>query len=616
MYITHSRNKTNPVYYINESYRNMKGRPSSRVVKRLGELEVIQKAAAQQGIALEEWLKEQVRNAEEESGAAGRTITIKLKEGRKYADGTQRSFNAGYLLLQKELYALGFKRMAAGIAARHKFRYDFESVLADMIYARVLEPCSKLGTYEWCGDSLLEQPKYERQHMYRALDVIASESDAIQAELYRNSTKRARRGASVLFYDCTNFYFEIESEDEFRRYGISKEHRPNPIVQMGLLVDGSGVPLALTTFPGNQNEQPSLKPLEKKILKDFGLEDTHLVICTDSGLASEANRRFNSVINRDYITVMSLKRMNAADRAWALDRGRSLRLRPVEPGENPDIARREIEFTGWRIDGRPGVYSLDDIDEDDPEMRDRVFYKERIHKAAGGRSERLIVTYSLKYRDYMRRKRASDIRRAQKLIDCSNGKKIVLHGSNDVRAYISTMQLDADGRQAEGVATRYVIDPGKVAESERLDGFYAVVTSVPASSMSVSEIVAVNHGRWQIEESFRIMKTEFDARPVYLHREERIKAHFTVCFMALLVFRMLLRRLNESLPEERRFTPHRLVKALRALNVGVVSSYFCGGFKNDADMQALQDLSGMVLNCELISGSTMKKYIRQSKKTA
>ena len=373
-------------------------------------------------------------------------------------------------------------------------------MLSRLIYGRILFPSSKLSCYEQ-STKLYEQPNFELQHIYRALDVLAKESDNIQATLYKNSKRIIKRKTGVLYYDCTNYFFDIDSEDGSKQYGVSKEHRPNPIVQMGLFMDMSGIPLAFCINPGNQNEQLSLKPLEQQIMKDFEL--SKFVVCTDAGLSSKSNRKFNNFGERSFITAQSIKKLNNNLKEWCLDP------------------------TGWSLEKHKKKYDISKL-EDTPENKKKTFYKEKLIEGYDEErdiefNQTLIVTYSLKYKEYQTNIRARQIQRAEKKV--------------------------------------YALDLDTIAEEAKYDGFYAVCTNLDDDPAVIAKI---NHNRWEIEESFRIMKSEFKACPVYLHDDNRIEAHFLTCFISLLIYRLLEKKLDDK------FTCDEIISTIRNMNVTTV----------------------------------------------
>ena len=280
-------------YYVIESFRKPNGGgTSSRVVEKLGTAVELKQRLGDE-VDIEQWAHDYVAKLNAAKKAKKPVqVKVSMTSGITYDMGEKRCFNAGYLMLQKILSSLDIKKMTKEIRTRHQFQFDFEKVLSDLVYARVLEPCSKQSSFNYCKDTLIEEPNYELHDVYRALDVIHEETDFIQSFLYQSSAKCIKRDTSALYYDCTNFFFEISQEDELRKFGHSKENRPNPIVQLGMFVDGSGMPLAFDVFPGNRNEQISLRPLENKIIKDFCLDTSTITVCTDAGLASFDNRAF------------------------------------------------------------------------------------------------------------------------------------------------------------------------------------------------------------------------------------------------------------------------------------------------------------------------------------
>jgi len=382
----------------------------------------------------------------------------------------------------------------------------------------------------------------------------------------------------VLYYDCTNYFFEIEQEEGLKQYGYSKEHRPNPIVQMGLFMDGDGLPLAFSIQEGNTNEQTTLKPLEKKIFKDF--EFSKFVVCTDAGLSSAANRKFNDIGGRAFITTQSVKKLKKFLKEWAL------------------------APNGWLLSGEPSkdkkLYDISKIDES--KHKESTFYKEQwINEDK--LEQRLIVTYSVKYKDYQRRIRDGQICRAEKLIE-TKPTALKKANQNDYKRFIGKVSATDEGEVAEN--DFYFIDKQAIVSEEAFDGFYAVCTNLEDD---VAAIVAVNHRRWEIEECFRIMKHELKARPVYVKRDERIKAHFMTCFISLLIYRVLEKRLGEK------FTCPHILEELRDMNYlevpgeGYIPTYTRTDFTD-----ALHDAIGFRTDYQIMTQSEMKKIFRATKK--
>ena len=498
-------------YVIKSTYINKKR--STKIVEKLGTLsEVTLKANGQDPI---EWAKNYIEELTKKEKEGNREI-IKSYSPSKIIDKDKRiRFNCGYLFLQDIYYKLNINKICNEIEDRNQFQYVLNDILSRLVYGRILEPSSKRSTFEF-SKTLLEQPSFQLHDIYRALEIISKESDFIQSELYKNSSKYCERNNRVLYYDCTNFFFEIEQEDDLRKYGVSKEHRPNPIVQMGLFMDGDGIPLSFEMNPGNTNENTTLKPLEEKIIKDFNLST--IVVCTDAGLASKGNRKFNNTNDRKFITTQSIKQLKEDLKKWALDK------------------------TGWHIPGLDGsVIDISKLDTDEAlrtKWKDTTFYKEKWIKDDDGFEQKMIVTYSIKYADYQRNIRSNQVKRASNLIN-SNPKKIGKPKQNDFKRFITTTVTTDDGKEA--TKAEYSINQDAILEEMKYDGFYAVCTNLEDDPI---DIIKINHRRWEIEESFRIMKSEFDARPVYLQREDRIKAHFMICFIALMIYRYLEKKLD------------------------------------------------------------------------
>jgi len=630
MKLSISKSKNTVIYYVAESYRKPNGTSSTRTVKKIGsEAELREKLG--DGVDIKAWCQEYVRKLTADA-KANKPVPVELSliPDVPYEKNVIRSFNVGYLYLQRILYQENISQMVKEIKSRHSFQFNLEKIICDLIYARILDPSSKKSTYDYCH-SLLEAPDYELHDVYRALDIIHKETDFIQSFLYQQSVKCSCRDTSVLFYDCTNFFFEIDDEDELRRVGFSKEHRTTPIVQLGLFTDRRGIPLGFSVFNGSQSEQISLTPLEEKILNDFNLPDSRLIVCTDSGLASFDNKEFNAkthliknslnCITTDYITIRPLRKMDAVTLEWALNRGRSLTLNPIKDGENPDKVFAEIERTGWRTEGSNRVFSLDEIDEDDPENYNRIFYKEKyVIITPSGKSknkgktleERLIVTYSIKYKHFMQHKRLLNLNKASRMIAARNSKKLDLKASDSVRKFIQIQSVDNKGNTITDSSNRYSLDEAAILEDARYDGFYAVSTNISPEVMPVKEIITVNKGRWEIEESFMIMKSELRARPVYLQNSERIKAHFTTCFMSLQVLRILEQKLNEKMGK---IIPiQHLISTLRKMQITTIDKYYTGAYTRTDITDGLYDLLGMRFDSELITKGKIETSKKISKK--
>lgn len=574
MRVITSKSKNSESFYISKSFINNKGVSTSKIVKKLGTLEELSKALNTDRDGVMKWAKEQARLETEKFKDESETkkVLVPFYADRMLEYDKQKLFEGGYLFLQSIYYELKLDSICRKIKNRHKFEYDINAILSDLIYTRVLDPSSKRSSYRAAGN-FLEAPEYELHDVYRALSVLAEEGDFIQSEVYKNSFFLGKRNDRILYYDCTNYYFEIEQEDGDKKYGKSKEHRPNPIIQMGLFVDGDGIPLAFSLFPGNANEQTSLKPLEKKILKEFGCEK--FIYCSDAGLASENNRVFNHMGQRAFIVTQSIKKLPAEDREWAL---------------NP---------TGFKriSDGKPvDITALSDLDRDMLLYKDEPYTSKHLH-------QRLIVTYSPKYAAYQKLLREKQVERAQTLVD-SGVRKKQRGNPNDPARFIGKIAVTDDG---EKVRVHYYLDEDKINEEERYDGLYAICTDLLDDD--VASILEVSEGRWQIEDCFRTMKTEFDARPVYLHREDRIKSHFLTCFLALLVYKLLRKKLSHAC------TCEELLRTLKGIKFADVEEQgFMPVYARTKLTDELHEACGFRTDYQFITKRKMKGIQKQSKK--
>lgn len=575
MHITSSKSKNAESFYINHSFIDENGKNTSRVYKKLGTLKELSEKLGTDRDGVIAWAKEQARIATELYESENESVSVLLSPTQLIDKNVERKFNCGYLFLQSILSSLHFDNICRNIRNRHLFEYDFNAVFSDLIYARFLYPSSKKCSYAF-AHSLLEQPKYDLHHVYRALSVLADESDYIQTEFYKNSNFLHKRNTTILYYDCTNYYFEIEQEDEFRKYGKSKEHRPNPIVGMGLFMDADGFPLAFDLYPGNQNEQKSLKPLEQKVIRDFDCSE--FIYCCDSGLGSQDNKLFNDMNGRGYVVTQSLKKLKQEDRDIALDPRQYRKI-----GSNKFIDLREL-------------------DETDPLVYESIYYKE-IPIESKKLSETLIVTYSPKYKAYQSKIRQGQIDRAVKMIG-NNGKvKKNRHNPNDPARFIKKTATTVYGEVAE--ETYCELDQEKIDNEAMYDGFYAVTTDIEGE---VSDIITINKRRWQIEECFRIMKTDFEAQPIYVRREDRIQAHFLTCFIALLLYRILEAKLQNE------YTVEQILDTLKSMDVCTLKGYGYMPIYTSTELtDKLHTIFGFRTDTEIIKKAKMRSIIRQTK---
>lgn len=553
-------------YVIKTVYKD--GKQKTIIVKKLGTYASLLEKL--NGEDPHEWAKKQVEELNlKEQEEKHEDVHITLSPDKKIKSGEKRLFNGGFMFLSYIYKQLGLNKLCKQISKNYKFRYNLDSILSRLIYSRIIYPDSKLATFE-LSKKFIEQPDFDLHQIYRSLDVLCKESDLIQSTVYENSLKIVPRDTRVLFYDCTNFYFEMEQEAGIRQYGYSKEHRPNPIVQMGLFMDGNGIPLSFCINPGNTNEQVTMRPLEKRIIDDFGL--SRFIVCTDAGLASEDNRRFNTKGDRAFITTQSIKKLKDFLKEWCLDND------------------------GWNLTGSSKKYSLTSIDED--KYKDSTFYKERWINE-NGLEQKLIVTYSVKYRDYMRSLRERQINRAENLINTKSD-KLKKASPNDCKRFISQINCTSTGEIAD--KSFYSLNYETIEDEAKYDGFYAVCTNIQDDT---ADIIKINKKRWEIEECFRIMKTEFKSRPVYLSDDDRIKAHFLTCYLALLIFRLLEKKLDDK------FTCEQIIDSIREYNFLEISKKgYIPAYERSEIYDSLHNVFGFYNDKEIISYDQMNKIIK------
>ncbi len=570
LHITKSKNAES--FYIAKSYTKANGSTSSTIVRKLGTLNqlIVEHGPTRDDVIA--WAKNEVRIETEKykKEKEAKTVLIPFHADQMLDYDKQVFYRGGYLFLQSVYYGLQLNKICRKLKAKYKFKYDINAILSDLIYARVLEPASKRSSFKTASE-FMEKPAYELHDVYRALDVLGKECDFIQSEVYKNSHFVGQRNDKILYYDCSNYYFEIEQEEGDKKYGKSKEHRPNPIIQMGLFMDGDGIPLAFSLFPGNTNEQKSLKPLEQKVIGEFGCQK--FIYCSDAGLASEDIRTYNHMGERAFIVTQSIKKLPAEDREWALNKSGFKRVSDDMP----------VDITALSDDDTNLYY------------KDEPYTPKKLH-------QRLIITYSPKYARYQQTIRQKQVERAEKMLASGNTKK-QRKNPNDPGRFIGSVAVTDDGEVAK---VHSFLDENKINDEAQYDGLYAVCTDLLDDD--VKDILKVSEGRWQIEECFRIMKTDFAARPVYLQDENRIKAHFLICFLALLSYRILEKKLAYK------YTCEEILKTLKGMNFAEIQEQgFVPLYKRLKITDDLHDICGFRTDYQFITKSQMKTIQKKSK---
>lgn len=563
MRVTTSKSKNSESFYISKGYVNNKGVSTSVIIRKLGTLKELLPEHGPTRDDVMKWAREEARleTLKYKKEQQTKSVQIAFHSDHKLDYDQQVFYRGGYLFPQAFYYQIQLDKTCRKLRDKHKFKYDINAILSDLIYARILEPASKRSSFKTASE-FLEKPSYQLHDIYRALDVLGNECDFIQSEVYKNSHLLGKRNDKVLYYDCTNYFFEIEQEDGDKKYGKGKEHRPNPIIQMGMFMDGDGIPLAFSLFPGNANEQTSLKPLETKVLQDFGC--TKFIYCSDAGLGSEAIKKINHAGERAFIVTQSIKKLNKDDKRWALDK------------------------TGFKRVSDDSPVDLSKIPEDDMGLyyKDEPYTPHSLH-------QRLIITYSPKYAKYQKTIRNEQVERAEKMLHSGKTKK-ERRNPNDPARFIGKTAVTEDGEIA------------KIENKALYDGMYAVTTDLLDDD--VKDILKVSEGRWEIEECFRIMKTDFEARPIYLQEDMRIKAHFLICFLALVIYRYLEKGLGNT------YTCETILDKLKTMNFADVQEQgFMPLYTRDKLTDALHQVCGFETDFQLITKSQMKTIQKKSK---
>ena len=580
MILKSCNSKNYTFYYVQKSFRTETGKCSTKNIERLGTIDDLRKRFGDKDPIGE--AKKYVAGLTAAEKESNKKVIVEYSPTAFIQKNEQRSYNGGYLFLQKIYHELGLDYICKKLEKKHKNKYDLSEILSMLLYTRVLYPGSKLSSLE-DAKRLIEQPSADIHQVYRALSLLATEFNEVQADVYKRSLKLGKRDTRVVYYDMTNYFFEWEEEQGLVQYGHSKEGRPLPIVQMGLFMDKDGFPLAMCIEPGNTAETTTLKPMEELLKEKFGL--SKLVVCTDGGLSSYENRKNDSVGDRAFITVQSLKKLKKPLQDWAL------------------------EATGWHMSGSNEEYDLSQLNPD--EYYNVTFYKERWEpiKMSTGEilEQRLIVTFSFKYREYLSYVRDRQISRAQALIDSGRGNTSKRKSPNDAKRYIKSEYCTPDGELAQ--IENFSLNQDMIDQESRFDGFYGICTDLEGSA---PEIIKINGGRWIIENGFRTMKTDLRARPVFLKRDDRIKAHFLTCFLSLLLYKYLEKKVNRG---GQHFTTSEIIGTLRGMNFlsvngeGYIPTYTRTDLTNN-----LHGSAGFRTDYQIVTKKQMRSIIAQTKK--
>ena len=609
MKLYYDKRLKDPTYYIQQGFRNGK-KTTTKNIKRLGkhsELLLITDNPL-------EYAKNEVKKMNEEyrSGRSEFIVTMDFNERIPSTDSpcsNSTSLNIGYLYL-KDIYAkLNLSDFFKSVSSDRKITYDCNKICQLLTYARILDPASKYGTYDKL-DTYYEKPQVEYQHMIRFLDILDRNSDKYLKHLFDNSENIVKRDTSVMYYDCTNYFFETEKPDEeivdevtgeiilgLRQFGISKENKTSPIVEMGLIMDSRGIPISMCIHPGNTNEQLTAVPLEKEVIKMTG--NKKFIYCADAGLGSYNIRKFNDMGGRAYIVTQSVKKLGQEIKDIVfndsnyrlLSNDDAITLKEMRTFDKKDANNLSL-YNDFAYKVIPANTAMD-----------TGLYEEKVYKngrtkkvkAKGTLHQYIIVTFSRKMMEYQRTIRERQLERAKKLLRLKDPEKIK-KGPNDIRRFLKNTSSDT---------ANYVLDMDKIHEEEKYDGFYAVATNLDDSA---KDILAVAQNRYKIEDCFRIMKTNFDARPVFLRKPERIRAHFLICYTALLIYRLMECKLDDNLTH---VTTSNLIKTLRNMNVvNMDDMYYKSIYSGSQALDALERCFELQLNRKYYRPSDLNKIVK------
>jgi hypothetical protein len=548
MKLNYDRKSKDPTYFIQVGIRNGK-KVTTKNIARIGKHSELLKIT-DDPLA---YAKEQVAKYNEEAkknNKVGMEIHLDFAQKIRATDAAVSASmlkNVGYLYIQRLYYQLEIDKLFNNITKDRKITFNPDLVNRFMTYSRILAPDSKLGSFEKLN-TFYEEPVFDYQHIMRTMDLMHEHYNEYIEYLFKASGKIHKRNTAVCYYDCTNFYCEAESQDPdyiddvtgevftgLRQYGFSKDHKPNPLVEMGLFMDTNGIPISMCIAPGNTNEQTTVIPLEKELIKMFGSGKNKFIYCADAGLSSYHIRNFNSMGGRAFVVTQSVKKLS-------------------------DVLKQAVfNDCDYRLLSDDSLVSIETMKNfDKKDEKNRLLYQDKAYKVIeantlldvglyeekvlnNGKTKKVkskatlkqhvIITFSRKSMEYQRFIRNRQIERAKKILEKMDPYEYK-KGPNDVTRFIKKTNHSKD---------KYELDLEKIREEEKYDGFYAIATNLDDC---VKDILAINEQRYQIEDCFKILKTDFASRPYFHRTRERIIAHFMICYTALLIFRLLEVKLN------------------------------------------------------------------------
>lgn len=607
MKLNYDRKSKDPTYFIQVGIRNGK-KVTTKNVERIGKHSELLKITDDPLEYAKQRVKEYNENIKNSKVEYNITVNFDdkvINQGNTVSKSTCK--NIGYFYL-KELYSsLGISDFFDKVCSGRKIAFNPNMINMVLTFSRILDPGSKMHTLKnltgFYGDF-----DFSHQDILRFMDILEENYDEYLSHLFESSNKVIKRNTNVCYFDCTNFYFEKESEDEdvydeitgelikgLLKYGVSKEHRPNPIVQMGLFMDADGIPLSMCSNPGSDNESLCAVPAEKKMLKMF--ENKDIIYCSDAGLGYNDTRLFNDFCGRKFVVTQSIKKLNSIlkqavfndyDYRFSQD-GKPASLETMKTFDRTLKENRKY-YDGYIYKSIP-VDKLVDLGLF--EVKQYKNGKTKKVKSKGNLKQRIIVTYSRKMAEYQKTVRSRQIERAKKILanmDPDNFKK----GPNDVTRFI----------KSDKEKKNYYLDEARIEEEAKYDGFYAVATNI--FDMKETEVLDIQSRRYKIEDCFRVLKTNFSSRPVYHRKENRIKAHFLICYTALLIYRLLEVKLDRN---KTHFTTEQIIETLQNMNVVNCSDmYYQACYTGSDVLDSLEQLFDLKLSRKYYQPKTLNKF--------
>lgn len=584
MFLKSSTNKTTGRTYLSmvENYRK-KGKkyPSTSTVESFGYLDELQKIYDDPNAHFKAYVEEKNRQRTSEDAE----YVVKERKDATLPKNTKGRNNFGYIAILKIYYELGLDRLLINRQSSRNFEYNTSSIMKLLVVSRILDPGSKKYTFEKRGTyfDFEKEDAFTLLDIYRSLSFYAGIDDAIQLHIHKRITKNYGRDTSLVYYDVTNYYFEIDKEDELKAKGPSKEHRPDPIVQLGLAMDAEGIPISYELFPGNDSEKLHLRPMIGDLVRTY---ETGRIITVADAAQNTSNNIYYLESGKCFYVFSQTIRGGSEEFKSYVTQETGYEYFSDEYKRKSRIIRREI--------------NVDMLKEDGKTSKKKVLV-----------DQRQIVFYSQKYADRSKTKREAVLKKAQCI--ATNPAVYTKATSYGALRYIKNIEVDkSTGELKEAKKGKPCVDMEKFMEDEKYDGYYSIVTNLfdedGSGKFTDDKIIEMYCELWRIEDNFRVTKSELKTRPVYVSRHDRIHAHFLICYISLVIIRLIHKRMGGK------YSTAKIINELKNIACSPeAKNLFLFDYRTDVTDE-IGEVMGFDFTKKRLSRLEIKKFLAAAKK--